>query len=97
MDLVLAEVFAQDALDLLQERNRDGAAHATAVEREQALGSRIKQMAVAFALERGGHKPVLTIAIVLLRMFWAAVRRWVCNRLGDTMARAARIRQPCGY
>jgi hypothetical protein len=34
---------------------------------------------------------------VLLRMFWAAVRRWVCNRLGDTMARAARIRQPCGY
>ena len=52
-------------------------------------------MAIAFALERRGHKPVLTIAIVLLRVLLAAVRRWVCNGLGDTMARAARIRQ--GY
>src|SRR5262249_46970758 len=71
MDLLLAEALAQHALDLLQESHRDSAPHAATVEREQALRARIKQMAVAFAFERRGHKPVLTIAIVLLRIFWA--------------------------
>src|SRR5262245_32638883 len=84
MDLLLAEVLAQHALDLLQESHRDSAPHATTVEREQALRARIKQMTVAFAFERRGHKPVLIIAIGLLRIFLG--RRWVCNRLGDTMA-----------
>src|SRR5215813_8862399 len=70
MDLLLAEVPAQHALDLLQESHRDGAAHAAAVEREQALRAGVEQMAVAFALERRGHRPVLTLRLCCCGFCW---------------------------
>ena len=45
----LLQVFRQNRFDLLEERNRDRAAHAAAVEREHALGSRTEEVPVTVA------------------------------------------------
>ena len=57
---LLAVVLGQHRLDAFQERDRDGAAHAAAVERQDPLGAGTEQVAVAVAFEgfsRLGHWP----------------------------------------
>jgi hypothetical protein len=47
-----AVILGKDVLDPFQERDRDGAAHAAAIEGEDALGAGPEQMSVAVAFER---------------------------------------------
>ncbi len=62
---LLAVMLGEDLLDPLQERDRDGAAHAAAVEREDALRARPEQMPVAIARESRGavvHRWIVQLA-----------------------------------
>src|SRR5262249_6082375 len=49
--LVLVETLAKDLLDLFQKGDRDGAAHASAVKRQQAFRPGAEQMPVTFPLQ----------------------------------------------
>jgi hypothetical protein len=46
-----AQALRQNGLDALQKRDRDGAAHAAAVEGENAFGTRTEQMPVTRAVQ----------------------------------------------